>query len=99
MLTPRQRINITLSPAVYDELAGLAEAGGYKNVCAFVRDFLTHAAKYAAARRMTAQELARQPTPIGEEIAAMFADLLDWDAATPAQQRAALFANEKHNEL
>ena len=42
------------------------------------------------------QELARQPTTITAEINEMFEELITWDAATPAEKRAAIHANEKH---
>ena len=45
---------------------------------------------------MSAQELARQPTTITAEINEMFEELITWDAATPAEKRAAIHANEKH---
>lgn len=98
MRKERHRVNISLETAEFNQVERLAAAGGFKNVCAFARALLTQVARYAATRQMSAQELARQPTTINEDIAAMFAELVDWDAATPAQQRAALMANEKHLE-
>lgn len=98
MRKQRQRVDISLAAEDYAQVERLAQAGGFKNVCAFVRALLIQVSQYAARRRMSAQELARQPTPINEDIAAMFAELIDWDAATPAEQRAALMANEKHTE-
>lgn len=95
MRKQRQRVNISLAAEDYAQVERLAQAGGFKNVCAFVRALLIQVSQYAARRRMSAHELARQPTTINEDIAAMFAELIDWDAATPAQQRAALMANEK----
>ena len=99
MRKERHRINITLAAEDYARAEQLAQAGGFKNVCAFARALLTQVAQYAAARQMNAQQLARQPTTIAAEIAEMFNDLIDWDVANPAQQRAAIRANEKRNEL
>lgn len=99
MRKERHRINITLAAEDYARAEQLAQAGGFKNVCAFARALLTQVAQYAAARQMDAQQLARQPTTIAAEIAEMFNELIDWDAANPAQQRAAIRANEKRNEL
>ena len=96
MRTERRRINISLGRAEYEQAERLALAGGFKNVCAFARALLTQVAQYAARRKMSAQERARQPTTIAEEINEMFSELIDWDAATPAQKRAAINANEKH---
>ena len=48
--------------------------------------------RYAA---RNAQEQARAPTPIEEEINIMFAELMDWDTAEASQKRAAIYANEK----
>ena len=98
MRKERYRINISLETADFNQVQRLALAGGFKNMQGFVRALLKQVSQYAARRRMSAQELARQPTPINEDIAAMFAELIDWDAATPAEQRAALMANEKHTE-
>ena len=96
MRKERKRINISLTLAEYAEAETLARAGGFKNVCAFARALLAKVAQYSARRRKTAQELARQPTTITAEIAEMFEELIDWDAASPADARAALYANEKH---
>ena len=98
MRKERYRIDISLETADFNQVQRLALAGGFKNIQGFVRALLKQVSQYAARRRMSAQELARQPTPINEDIAAMFAELIDWDAATPAEQRAALMANEKHTE-
>lgn len=99
MRKERKRVNVSLSAAEFSGVEELAQAGGYKNVCSFTRALLAGVVQYATARRMSDQERARHPTPLNEEIAAMFAELIDWDAATPAQQRAALYANEKRNDL
>ena len=99
MRKQRQRVNISLAAEDYAQVERLAQAGGFKNVCAFVRALLIQVSQYAARRRMSAQQRARQPTTIAAEIAEMFNDLIDWDAANPAQQRAAIRANEKRNEL
>lgn len=93
-----QRVNISLAAEDYTQVERLAQAGGFKNVCAFVRALLIQVSQYAARRKMSAQERARQPTPIAEEINEMFSELITWDAATPAEQRAALYTNEKHTE-
>ena len=95
MRKERRRINISLERAEYEQAERLALAGGFKNVCAFARALLSQVAQYAARRKMSAQERARQPTPIAEEINEMFAELIDWDAASPAQKRTALRSNEK----
>ncbi len=99
MRKQRRRINLSLDAEEYARLEQLAQAGGFKNVCAFARVLLSQVADYAAAQQMNAQQLARQPTPIAQEINEMFSELIDWDAATPAQKRAAIAANEKRNEL
>lgn len=98
MRKERKRINISLDAADYQATEKLAHAGGFKNACAFVRALLVQLARYADRQAEKRQQQARAPTPINEDIAAMFAELIDWDAATPAQQRAALMANEKHLE-
>lgn len=96
MRKQRQRVNISLAAEDYAQVERLAQAGGFKNIQGFVRALLKQVSQYAAQRQMSAQELARQPTPIAEEIREMFSELITWDAATPAEQRAALYANEKH---
>ena len=96
MRKERRRINITLERADYEQAERLALAGGFKNVCAFARALLTQVAQYAARRKMSAQERARQPTPIAEEINEMFAELIDWDAASPAQKKADILNNDLH---
>lgn len=96
MKKERRRINISLEAKDYQTTEELARAGGYKNVCAFARALLTQVAQYAARRKMSAQERARQPTPIAEEINEMFAELIDWDTATPGEKLAAMYSNEKH---
>lgn len=98
MRKERYRIDISLETADFNQVQRLALAGGFKNIQGFVRALLKQVSQYAAQRQMSAQQRARQPTPINEDIAAMFAELIDWDAATPAEQRAALMANEKHTE-
>ena len=98
MRKQRHRVNISLETADFARVEELAKRGGFKNDCAFARALLTQVARYAATRQMSAQELARQPTTINEDIAAMFAELIDWDAASPADQRAAIMSNEKHLE-
>ena len=98
MRKQRQRVNISLAAEDYAQVERLAQAGGFKNIQGFVRALLKQVSQYAAQRQMSAQELARQPTPIAEEIREMFSELITWDAATPAEQRAALYANEKHTE-
>mgnify|MGYP002623577422 CR=1 FL=1 len=95
MRRERHRINITLPVEEYAAAERLAVAGGFKNVCAFTRALLAQVCRYAEQQRMTAQELARQPTTVTEEIADMFRALECLDAATPKQQRAILYANEK----
>lgn len=95
-MSERKRINISLAPADYARAEELAQAGGFKNVCAFSRALLVQVCRYAARRKMSAQELARQPTTIAAEINEMFEELITWDAATPAEKRAAIHANEKH---
>lgn len=87
----RVRINLSLSEEEYKQVEALTRAGRYKTACAFVRELLTQAIRYAT---RNAQERARQPTPI-EEINTMFAELMDWDEAEASQQRAAIYANEK----
>ena len=94
----RKRINISLLRFHYDAICELAAAGGFKNACAFVRSLLIAVAGYAAAHRLSPEERARQPTNIHGEIEDMFKELIDWDAASPAQQRAAIMANEKQAE-
>lgn len=96
MKRERKRLNISLPAAEYEQAERLALAGGFKNVCAFARALLSQVAQYAARRQMSAQELARQPTTITAEINEMFEELITWDAATPAEKRAAIYANEKH---
>lgn len=98
MRKERRRINITLEATEYARVEELAQKGGFKNVCAFARALLTQVARYAATRQMSAQELARQPTTIAAEINEMFSELITWDTATPGEQRAALYANEKHTK-
>lgn len=98
MKKERSRIDISLETADFNQVQRLALAGGFKNIQGFVRALLKQVSQYAAQRQMSAQELARQPTPIAEEIREMFSELITWDAATPAEQRAALYANEKHTE-
>lgn len=88
----RVRINLSLSEAEYKQVEALTLAGRYKTACAFVRELLTQAIRYAA---RNAQERARSPTLIEEEINTMFAELMDWDEAEASQQRAAVYANEK----
>lgn len=88
----RARINLSLSEVEYKQVEALTRAGRYKTACAFVRELLLQAIRYAA---RNAQERARQPTPIEEEINTMFAELMDWDTAEASQQRAAINANEK----
>lgn len=88
----RVRINLSLSEAEYKQVEALTRAGRYKTACAFVRELLLQAVRYAA---RNAQERARQPTPIEEEINTMFTELMDWDTAEASQQRAAINANEK----
>lgn len=91
----RVRINLSLSEAEYKQVDALRRAGRYKNACVFVRGLLLQVVRYAARR---AQERAREPTqadPITEEIDTMFAELMDWSEAEPAQQRLAIAANEK----
>lgn len=98
MRKERCHIDISLETADFNQVQRLALAGGFKNIQGFVRALLKQVSQYAAQRQMSAQELARQPTPIAEEIREMFSELITWDAATPAEQRAALYANEKHTE-
>lgn len=85
----RVRINLSLSEAEYKQVEALARAGQYKTACAFVHGLVVQVTQYAA---RIAQE---QPTPIEEEINAMFTDLMEWDTAEAAQQRAAIYHNEK----
>ena len=96
MRKERQRLNIRLEAEEFTRVEALAQKGGFKSACAFVRALLTQVAQYAASREMSAQELARQPTTLTAEINEMFSELLTWDAATPAEKRAAIYANEKH---
>lgn len=88
----RVRINLSVSEAEYSQVEALTRAGGYPNACAFVRDLLIQAIRYAA---RNAQDIRGQPTPIEEEISQMFADLMNWDTAETDQLRAAVYANEK----
>lgn len=88
----RVRINLSLSEAEYKQVEALTRAGQYKTACAFVHELLIQVIRYAA---RNAQEQARAPTPIEEEINIMFAELMDWDTAEASQKRAAIFANEK----
>lgn len=88
----RVRINLSLSEAEYKQVEALARAGQYKTACAFVHGLVIQVTQYAA---RIAQEQPRQPTPIEEEINAMFTDLMEWDTAEAAQQRAAIYHNEK----
>lgn len=90
----RVRINLSLSEAEYKQVEALSRAGRYKTACAFMRELLLQTVRYAA---RSAQERARQPTPtpIEEDINAMFAELMDWDTAEPSQKRFAVYANEK----
>ena len=59
-MSERKRINISLTAADYARAEELAQAGGFKNVCAFSRALLVAVCRYAARRKMSAQELARQ---------------------------------------
>lgn len=95
MSKERKRINITLAADEFAAVEYLAQKGGFKNVCAFSRALLCRVSEYAATRQMSPQERPRQPTPIADEIEQMFKELIDWDAASPAQQRAAIMSNEK----
>ena len=86
------RIKLRVSGAAYTQVEALTRAGRYKTACAFVRELLIQAIRYAD---RNSQERARQPTPIEEEINIMFAELMDGDTAEASQKRAAVYANEK----
>jgi len=96
MRKERKRINISLDAADYQATEKLAHAGGFKNACAFVRALLVQLARYADRQAEKRQQQARAPTPIHEEIDAIFNELIDWDTATPGEKLAAMYSNEKH---
>lgn len=96
MRKERKRINMSLDAADYQATEKLAYAGGFKNVCAFMRALLVQLARYADRQAEKRQQQARAPTPIHEEIDAIFNELIDWDTATPGEKLAAMYSNEKH---
>lgn len=89
----RVRVNLSLSEAEYKQVEALAKAGRYASPCAFVRALLVQVSLYA--ERQTQGRARQPPAPIEEEINAIFAELMDWDAEDAAKIRAAIWANEK----
>ena len=72
---PRERINLSLSPDESAAVRHLAEKGGFKNSCQFAKALLLGVVVYAARQELAAEQRAREPTPMPEEIAQMFAEL------------------------
>ena len=89
----RLRDNLSLSEAEYKQVEALPKAGRYASPCACVRALLIQVNLYA--ERQTQGRARQRPAPIEEEINAIFANLMDWDAEEAAKIRAAIWANEK----
>lgn len=74
----RERINISITAASYDQAKRLAHNFGYPNVTAFAKDILLFAVEHIAAIKERQKQY--HPTTIEEEINAMFNDLEQYEA-------------------
>ena len=72
----RQRINITVSPAFYDELQRIRKDYGFVNVCEICTALLHVFADHV---RLAEQAKQEQPPSVEDFIGQMFSDFANWE--------------------